>query len=109
MNASAVLRSLPSLGSLRSRLRGSLRLSTESRKKWLAFRRNRRGYYSLWILGVLVIVTLFAELLANSKPLLVQYDGEWFVPLFVEYPEISGILTSRQQATSRISELNIPR
>jgi microcin C transport system permease protein len=53
------------------------------------FTANRRGYWSFWIFLVLFGLSLFAELIANDKPLLVRYDGAWFVPVFVEYPETS--------------------
>ncbi|MCH8883950.1 MAG: ABC transporter permease [SAR324 cluster bacterium] len=62
-------------------------LSEESRKKWRAFRRNRRGYYSLIVLTVLVGLSLFAEVLANSTPLILRYEGEFYLPLLREYPE----------------------
>jgi microcin C transport system permease protein len=48
---------------------------------------NRRGYWSLWIFSVLFVVTLFAEVLANDKPLLVRYDGEFYLPVINVYPE----------------------
>jgi microcin C transport system permease protein len=51
------------------------------------FRANRRGYWSLWIFLALFTITLFAELIANDKPLLVQHDGAFFTPVFVTYPE----------------------
>lgn len=51
------------------------------------FRANRRGYYSLWVFLALFFVTLFAEFIANDKPLLVRYDGAFYAPVFVSYPE----------------------
>jgi microcin C transport system permease protein len=51
------------------------------------FRRNRRGYWSLWIFLCLFFVTLGAEFIANDKPLLVRYDGEHYFPIFKVYPE----------------------
>ncbi len=51
------------------------------------FKANRRGYWSLWIFGILFLVILFAEFLANDKPLLVSYEGKWYMPLFQTYPE----------------------
>jgi microcin C transport system permease protein len=53
----------------------------------LRFRRNRLGYVSLWIFGVLVGLSLCAELVSNDRPLLVLYQGEVFVPLLKDYPE----------------------
>ncbi|MEM7168715.1 MAG: ABC transporter permease [Pseudomonadota bacterium] len=51
------------------------------------FKGNRRGYWSFWIFLVLFLVTLFAELIANDKPLLVDYDGAFYWPVFQNYPE----------------------
>ncbi len=51
------------------------------------FRANRRGYWSLWVFGVLFVLTLGAEFIANDKPLLVYYDGGFYFPVFVAYPE----------------------
>jgi microcin C transport system permease protein len=51
------------------------------------FRRNRRGYWSLWIFLVLFVIALFAELVANDKPLVVHYDGRWYFPVFEVVPE----------------------
>ncbi len=58
-----------------------------TRRRWSNFKANRRGYLSVWILTVMVIVTLFSEFLANSKPLLVLYQGSVYFPVLVSYPE----------------------
>jgi microcin C transport system permease protein len=51
------------------------------------FRANRRGYFSLWIFLCIFLVTLFAEVIANDKPLVIQHDGEFYSPVFMTYPE----------------------
>jgi microcin C transport system permease protein len=51
------------------------------------FRANRRGFWSLWIFLGLFTITLFAEFVANDKPLLVLYDSHFYFPIFYEYPE----------------------
>lgn len=56
-------------------------------RRWQNFRSNRRAYWSLWVFSVLFISCLFAELIANDKPLLVSYRGEIFVPAASFYPE----------------------
>ncbi len=63
------------------------RLGSIGRRRLESFKANRRGYWSLWIFLALFFVTLFAELIANDKPLLVRYDGRLFVPVLREYPE----------------------
>lgn len=55
--------------------------------KWLRFKRNRRGYYSLVFFLLLFGASLFAELLSNDQPLLVKYEGQFYYPLLVTYPE----------------------
>jgi microcin C transport system permease protein len=62
-------------------------LSPITQRRLAVFRRNRRGYYSLWIFGSLFILSLFAEFIANDRPLLIRYDGNWFTPVFVDYAE----------------------
>ncbi len=56
-------------------------------RRWQNFKANRRGYWSLWIFLALFIVTLFAEFIANDKPLYLRYDGKSFFPVFFNYPE----------------------
>ncbi|MDA0260755.1 MAG: ABC transporter permease [Proteobacteria bacterium] len=51
------------------------------------FRANQRGYWSLWIFLLIFAVTIPAEFIANDKPLLVNFEGKYFYPAFVEYPE----------------------
>ncbi|MDQ3058546.1 MAG: ABC transporter permease [Pseudomonadota bacterium] len=58
-----------------------------SRRAWQRFRRNRLGYWSLVLFSLLVVLSLFAEVLSNDKPLLVRYQGELYVPLLKDYSE----------------------
>ena len=51
------------------------------------FKRHRRGYISFWIFGVIFVLSLFAEVLANDQPLLIGYDGRLFFPIIREYSE----------------------
>lgn len=62
-------------------------LSPLTQKRLRYFKANKRGYLSLIIFSVLFIVTLFAEFVANDKPLLLKYDGEYYAPIFKMYPE----------------------
>ncbi len=62
-------------------------LSPINGRRWENFKANRRGYWSLWLFLALFIVTLFAELVANNKPFLLKYDGQFFFPAFVSYAE----------------------
>ncbi|UUP17742.1 ABC transporter permease [Nitratireductor thuwali] len=62
-------------------------LSPINQRRWQNFKANRRGYWSLWIFLVLFILSLFAEFLANDKPVLASYKGEVLFPVLVDYPE----------------------
>jgi len=66
---------------------GRFSLSPLNQRRWQNFRRNRRAFWSLIIFTVLFGLSLFAELLANDRPILVQYRGEYFTPIFNFYPE----------------------
>lgn len=58
-----------------------------NQRRWQMFRANRRGWYALWIFLGLFGLSLFAELIANDRPLLVAYDGSLYVPVLRDYPE----------------------
>ena len=62
-------------------------LSPLTRRRLESFKANRRGYWSLWIFAALFVFTLFAEFVANDKPFLVYFKGEFFSPVFNAYPE----------------------
>jgi len=51
------------------------------------FRRNRRGYWSFLIFLVLIFISLFAEFIANDKPIVLSYQGELYFPVLTRYPE----------------------
>ena len=56
-------------------------------RAWRRFRAHRRGYVSLILFTLLFVLSLFADVLCNDKPLLVRYDGQYYFPLLVDYPE----------------------
>jgi microcin C transport system permease protein len=58
-----------------------------NRRRWQNFKSNRRGYWSLWIFLILFFISLFAELIANDRPLLIRFDGHLYWPAFVSYSE----------------------
>ncbi len=62
-------------------------LSPINRRRLENFKAHRRGYWSFWVFLVLFGLSLFAEFLANDKPILVQYDGGYYTPIFNFYPE----------------------
>ena len=58
-------------------------------RRWAQFKANKRGFWSLWIFLGLFFCALFADFLANDKPLLVSYQGQFYVPVVASYPETS--------------------
>ena len=62
-------------------------MSPLNQRRWRNFRRNTRAFWSMIIFAVLFGLTLFAEFIANDKPILVSYRGELFMPVFNFYPE----------------------
>jgi microcin C transport system permease protein len=72
-------------------------LSPITRRRIQTFKANRRGYYSAIILLVLFTLSVFAELIANDKPLLVYYKGQLLTPItttYIEKDTFGGVLES---------------
>lgn len=63
------------------------RLSPLNARRWRNFRANRRGYWSFVIFFGIFGISLFAELIANDRPIIASYKGEILLPIFVDYPE----------------------
>nr|VFK26762.1 MAG: microcin C transport system permease protein [Candidatus Kentron sp. MB]VFK74622.1 MAG: microcin C transport system permease protein [Candidatus Kentron sp. MB] len=66
---------------------GMWALSPLARRRLHSFANNRRGLWSLWIFAVLFFITLFVEFIANDKPIVVFYQGEFYIPIFAKYAE----------------------
>ncbi|SPJ23619.1 ABC transporter permease [Palleronia abyssalis] len=62
-------------------------LSPLNQRRWRNFRKNGRAFWSLILFAVIFGLSLFAEFIANDKPILVSYDGELYTPIFSFYPE----------------------
>ena len=62
-------------------------LSPLNQRRWRNFKNNRRALWSLIIFSVLFGLSLFAEFIANDKPIAVSYRGELSMPVFKFYPE----------------------
>ena len=63
------------------------RLDPLQRRRLESFRANKRARWSLWIFMALFILSLFSPLIANDKPLLISYKGEYYTPIKDFYPE----------------------
>src|SRR6266853_4089604 len=81
----------PGISAVMLRPQGDLflgrRITPLTRRRIDNFRANRRGFWSLWIFLALFGMTLFAEFLANDRPLLVSYAGSLYMPVLHDYPE----------------------
>ena len=64
-----------------------IRITPLTRRRLDNFRANKRGYWSFWVFLVIFTVSLFAEFIANDKPIMLSYEGEIHFPVFVTYPE----------------------
>ena len=63
------------------------RLSPLNRRRLAIFRAHKRGYWSMWIFVVLFGACLFAEFIANDRPLVIRFEGEWYFPVLAGYSE----------------------
>jgi microcin C transport system permease protein len=81
-------------------------LSPLNARRLANFRANRRGYWAFWIFVVLFVLSLFAEFLANDRPILVSYKGELLMPIFVDYQEdkFGGFLAQTDFKTDYIQD-----
>jgi microcin C transport system permease protein len=67
--------------------RPRFQLSAINQRRWENFKANRRAHYSLWLFLTLLVISLFAEFIANDKPLLVKFDNHYYTPVFFSYAE----------------------
>ena len=63
------------------------RASPLTRRRWANFKANRRGWWSFWIFLALFVLSLGAEFIANDRPIVARYKGEWLFPIVKDYPE----------------------
>ena len=80
-------------------------LSPLNQRRWRNFKRNRRALVSLVIFCILFGASLFAEFIANDKPILVKHQGEYYMPIFRFYPETTFGGDFRTEAVYRDPEV----
>lgn len=56
-------------------------------RAWRRFKQNRLGYVSFWIFACMMAVALLANVISNDRPLVLKYEGQWYFPVFKDYPE----------------------
>ena len=54
---------------------------------WDRFKSNRRNLYSLYIFSFIFIISLFAEVISNDKPIMMSIDDKIYIPILISYPE----------------------
>ncbi|MBY5408310.1 ABC transporter permease [Rhizobium leguminosarum] len=81
-------------------------LSPTNIRRWQNFRANGRGYWSLWLFMLLFILSLFAEFIANDRPIIASYKGEVLFPVLIDYPEekFGGFLAETDYRSSVIAD-----
>lgn len=60
---------------------------TITQKRINTFLRNKRAKYALIIFGVLFVLSLLAEVIANDRPFVVSYKNNLYFPIVKEYSE----------------------
>jgi microcin C transport system permease protein len=82
------------------------RMSPINQRRLANFKANRRGYWAFWIFMVLFFLSLFAELIANDRPIMARYKGEFLFPIAIDYPEekFGGFLARTDYRDPVISE-----
>jgi len=62
-------------------------ISPLNKRRWENFKANRRGYWALWFFLALFVISLFAEFIANDKPIFIYVDGKMYFPAVRTYPD----------------------
>ena len=62
-------------------------LSPINKRRLDNFMSNKRGWYSFWIFTLLFLISIFANFIANDKPLLIKYNNQIYFPVIKEYSE----------------------
>lgn len=63
------------------------KFSPVNQRRFAKFRGNKRGWFSLWFFLLIFILSLFADFIANDKPVYIQFDGDHYFPIFFTYSE----------------------
>ena len=62
-------------------------ISPLNKRRWENFKANRRGYWALWLFLALFILSLFAEFIANDKPIFIWVNGRPYFPAVITYAD----------------------
>jgi len=58
-----------------------------TQRKIRNFKANRRGFFATIIFVIIFVTTMFAEFIANDKPIILSYNNGIYFPVFKQYPE----------------------
>ncbi|MGB7858472.1 MAG: hypothetical protein WBL48_21540, partial [Pseudolabrys sp.] len=64
-----------------------IKISPINKRRWENFKANRRGYWALWLFLAMFLISLFAEFIANDKPIFIHVNGRFFFPAVFTYPD----------------------
>lgn len=70
------------------------RINPRLQRRIQVFSANKRALYSLYIFVSLFVVSMFAEFIANDRPILIKFNGKYYTPIFKNYTEVDfgGVL-----------------
>lgn len=54
-------------------------------KRYRRYKRNKLAVFSTWMILLLLFFSMTAEFWANSKPIIMKYQGTVYVPLIIDY------------------------
>jgi microcin C transport system permease protein len=54
-------------------------------KRYRKFKRDKLALFSVWILGILFVLSITAEFWANNKPIIMKYQGRIYTPVIWTY------------------------
>ena len=54
---------------------------------WDKFLKNNRNKYSLYIFIILFVLSLFAEIISNDKPIILKMDNKIYFPILISYTD----------------------
>ncbi len=54
---------------------------------WIRFKKNKRGFFCLWIFCIIFFISLFSEFISNDRPLVLSFENNIYFPLINDYPE----------------------
>ncbi len=62
-------------------------MSPLNQRRLRKFKSNKRGYYSIILFSALFVISLFAEFIANDKPVIMYLEGQYYMPVLFDTTE----------------------